>query len=1160
MPFLSAALDSGDYTLLESNHQDKWLIIPNPNTVVFKCRVNQSVFADSLASFVYDSVTVGSESAVLTGFTVLISHTDNINAHYFRGRVRKVPAGNTFYVNRNSSAIEDNDYVFVIKDIALQEKMPGYIAGVLYFDDDIAFRQLLPGIRSIRSVYYARLSGGVADFAIAPDVLWATSGSTAGSYAWSADGGSFQSGGSSSKDVTLRYTSAGVYYPRFSATDSGGRTNWFSPMVIVNDANNSIVARNVFASTIRGDVSAGWSASIECVKGSDLAGILDETQIVIVSEEQYGNTPGSFLSNIRFVGRLREESLTARVSLEAGIKSNVAYEVDGLMAQLGRLVLTSFAMKWVTSPTRVGEIKNMTLWRAMLLIATELTTLSNIAPVSWDNETDDYSIPLLTNEERGAGDSIATSGYAINAILCCASDNTLHIARHMNYLSTTDKAALTTVAQFTKKHWAGTASLNRQLVDQVGRVTMFAGSFNTTSGDVTALRALVPAQVFGRGQGRSTVNSQVLKVNLSLEEMKAETALRAGAEYAAKNQQTILTVTQRGAYAWQQPNVFQRYNWLINADDPVTGLVERSYGASDYWWLRSISISHRNDRALTECQSVYVLDIRSVPAKVVAELAPEEIVVSTPSLPPWSMSPFPMLDSLKFPDWTDIAPEEEQPYTEEEAKDAAAPPKTPTDEPESEKPQSDKPEVKGGSVVLIGNSASVWESRNFSKSASPTWNDITPGSGHTHGVYDPFSGGAYVIANDGVDSYFWRCGNTTSPEWQSATLTDNVFKYIRPVSAAGKLYVYAPAGILATWAQTFNFIESDGAWIEVVAAVPPGSYTEDTGWEAEFSAGTNIVQLAIEREFDATTITGVSITYTADAGSVASDSGRPRQIRLFNDATLVATQSSTIAYGTDVVYAWTGSVTATKVDVTLVPANRLSSSAPFVNGTAVLTSVTITGIGINPFTGGSADSAVTRYSTDRGATFATAVEVGTAVVDGGSSTLRTGDTIFAAANEEIATADAGGAYTGDETTTGTHAACIWGYGKGSNRYLYAPAAAIGGETLFKVDGSALAISPSDGSNKGIAISANCICTAPENDGVIFFLGSFGGVTKLARSTNGGSSWNITTGMSGATYVRAKNANQVYIAADGNVLYSEDGGVTFVAKDAPGGSLLWIEVR
>jgi hypothetical protein len=1160
MGFQTSALDSGDYTTLRSNHSDRWLVIPNPNTVVFKCRVNQSTFGESFASFTYDTVTVGSYTAALVGFTVYVSHTDDIRASFFKGRVRLAPTSNTLYINQTSLAVADNDYVFVVKDTALHEKMPGYIAGTLYFDFDVAFRQLLPIVRGIPYVVYKRLSGGVADFAFTPDVLYATSGASASTYAWSADGGTFQSGTSSSLNVTLRYTSAGVYRPRFTATDNGGRAGWFSPVVIVNDDTNSIVARNILSTRVQGTVNNGWTSSIECRAGSDLVNILDETEIYIISEETYGDAAGSLLSNVRFVGRLRDEQDSIRVSLQSGKQRSASFEVDGLVAQFGRLVLPSLAMKWVTTATRVGEIKNMTLWRAMALIATEFTTLSNIAELYWSDETDDYAVPLLSTEERSAGDSITEWGFAINAMLCCASDHQIQIARHMNYLSTTDKASLTTVAQFTARDWTGQISISRRHVEQVGRVMLFGGSFNTSSGDTTALRAIAPAQIFSRGQGRATVNSQVLKVNLSLVEMTAEVALRAGAEYASKNLQTVLTVNQRGAYAYQQPNVFQRYNWSIAVADTLTGL---SFDGNDFWYLRDITINHVNETGYTDCQTVYVLDIAGIPAQVRAELAPEDIIAPIPSLPPFAMSPFPMLDSLKFADWTDIAPEEEQPFTEEEAKDAVSPPKTPTDEPESAKPPSDDPAVKGGSVVMIGNSANVWESRNFTKSNSPVWNDITPSSGHTHGVYDPFTQGAYVIANDGVNSTFWRCTNTQAPEWQSTTLANNLFKYIRPVASAGRLYVYAPDGVYESpdeWGMDWNFAESEGGWrIRTEAQNASGAYVDDTGWRStEIATSLGNEGLTLIKDFlNPDTVTGditVTAYYTltttfnitralglivnntnADVENIANTSGTWVQTKTLN-ATSDALEFRMVKIG------WPGTAQLT------------------------LTRITASGAGVNPFTGKTggeeSDHALTAYSTNRGAAFVDAVIVGDVLTDGGSSALRTGDVMLASADAIVRVAGAGGEYDDQDggETAGSYPLCIWAYGKGTQAYFYASAAAVGGETLWKVDGGKTPVTPNDGSHDGLPVSANCICTAPENDNVIFALMNFGGTVKLARSTDGGSTWAFTTGMTNANYVRAKNSQQVYIAAGANVLYSEDGGVTFVAKDAPGGSLLWIEVR
>jgi hypothetical protein len=204
----------------------------------------------------------------------------------------------------------------------------------------------------------------------------------------------------------------------------------------------------------------------------------------------------------------------------------------------------------------------------------------------------------------------------------------------------------------------------------------------------------------------------------------------------------------------------------------------------------------------------------------------------------------------------------------------------------------------------------------------------------------------------------------------------------------------------------------------------------------------------------------------------------------------------------------------------------------------------------------------TTFSVNLGATFAAGVVAG--VDPGGVAGFASqpgGSNVYVGVSGKVVQAASGGSYsdTTGGTTTGTYPIAIAPYG--SNFYL-ASAAAISGETLWRVvGGSPTAITPNDGSNDGLVIGPGALCISPTDNQCIFAICNFGGTLKLARSTNGGASWSITTGLaSGASWVRAKNNNQVYIANGNSILYSEDGGATLITKAAPGTSLLGIEVR
>ncbi|PJF39129.1 MAG: hypothetical protein CUN54_09400, partial [Phototrophicales bacterium] len=93
------------------------------NTVVFKAQVNQASFAKSYAQVAYDTVTVGSFSDVEPGMTVFISSVDDIQQAKFALRVRKAATATTLFINETSVGIADDDFIFVVRDFRVWEKL-----------------------------------------------------------------------------------------------------------------------------------------------------------------------------------------------------------------------------------------------------------------------------------------------------------------------------------------------------------------------------------------------------------------------------------------------------------------------------------------------------------------------------------------------------------------------------------------------------------------------------------------------------------------------------------------------------------------------------------------------------------------------------------------------------------------------------------------------------------------------------------------------------------------------------------------------------------------------------------------------------------------------------------------------------------------------------
>lgn len=1169
MSFIQTALSGEDYTAIRGAALARRRVVLNPNTILLAGQVNQSAFATSFAQVTYDSVTAGDYTDALAGYTVLFAHTDDISQAFHVARLRQPATVDTLYIDETSAAITDDDYVWVLKDLRLWDKKPRKVGSTIYFDYDQPFHELPPVIRNLQSVYAINLSAGVAEVALSPQALATASGASISTWAWLPDGGSFEVGDSSSQAVTLRYTAAGVYYPRVTITDSLGTSSWFCPRIVVIAADD--IGGTTFTgfteASVTGELGAGWDATLT-VATDAISGVLGETEVYFIDEVMLNGTESTLNSRVSFIGRIDSESLRLAVRLRRNRlskTSSVTLQLKGYGTQLGEAVLASAALQRSSAPAAYGQIRNLTVWRGIVFILSHLTTLTHLAALDFDDTGDDYSVPLLgTSQQRSAGDMVAETGYALNALFNMARSGPCYVARHAGYLNSSDRAALLRVADFTVADYSGQLALTYRHSPVLGRVMGYGGSYNTVSGKTTALRAIAPAAVWGRGQGRNDLNRQVLKINLSVAEMSAELAQRTGADFATKNPVDTLTAQQRSGYNFIEPNGFQLYTWTLSADETIRG---RAYDTETLWYCTKVTSQYIAADMRIIHNTTYTQVAENVSAQVFAEVAPEALPAAVPHFPPFSTSPLPQLPSLIFPDGEPAA-DDEQPFTEDDYETANGPDETTTDPDDVDKPDDESTKVRQGSVVLTGNAAGMWLCQDFNLTDSPTWAPKAPvASGITHAVFDPHTKGAYLLQNDGTNTTVWHCSNLYKavPDW-TGTVVNGVYTQVRATSSAGKVYIYGSEGAASEVEVDLNYdfalnnggwtpwhgggsgatlgtYSAGNYWTTTDGRSPPaiGSWFRQTGIQIDFGDTRNVVAVEIELDVSFGGFIGGSPSYRGILGM-----DRSNNIALFDPGDY-AGDGTTLSWAGDEDTDFVGFLTWVSIQ----------SSSGALSGYARVTAITITVM---------EDQSPTalRYSMDSGQSFGAAIEVdGDNAINGGFDTRAIGNVAYAASSAALHSSPAGGALVDEETGLASFPLAIWSYGLSTNKYIYGTAGLIGADSVWNYSGSKTAITPDDGTFNGTVASQNSLTMSRTSEQHMWLLGNFGGVIKLAYTTDAGTGWAFNTALSSAAnYVRVKqnNTDQVYIADNSVIRYSEDGGATLVAKTAPAASLLFVEVK
>ncbi len=292
MPFPSALSSGRVAQLRQPVHSSTQFLLLTPNDIVWQTQpLAQVDGATPYAQFSWDGTDDGDRTDVQVGMTVLISTTTDLRTTFFRGRVRIAPTASTFYINETSVNLETTDYVTVINDYDLHERLERRLVdGTRYTDWDIAFKKLPPLISNLQSSY-VDTSGSVASISFAPTVTVQEQGATISTYLWDVADGTITTGTSASKDITVSFPAPSTNehrWVRFTVTDSEGTSQYFVFEVFTIDpsaTSSNVVKLGVNDVSISNTRLDGYNATVRAWLG--VSAVLDKTRCTIVSIDDY---------------------------------------------------------------------------------------------------------------------------------------------------------------------------------------------------------------------------------------------------------------------------------------------------------------------------------------------------------------------------------------------------------------------------------------------------------------------------------------------------------------------------------------------------------------------------------------------------------------------------------------------------------------------------------------------------------------------------------------------------------------------------------------------------------------------------------------------------------------------------------------------------------
>lgn len=1126
----------------------------NPNAVVATARINQTVFGNSTAQLTFDN---GSGTGdVLVGQTVLISRSNDPRLAYFRGRVRKAISGATLFINENSVSFADNDYIFILNDVALHTKLPRSDGGTFYMDYDITFRQMIPLISGLQSAYVITLDDTPeADLALTPSAIATTNGASISSWLWSAPDATFTVGNSTTQNVTLQWDTAGVYWVRLTVTDSGGRTNFmtFPVFVCSPDYSDSFIETAVENLSITANES-GYQCSLSAFDGVEA--VLDQTLAVVFSIETIGSQTTPIVSNVNFIGRLRNTTASTSADAQYVNIQDTTISIEDIGAQMARTPLLSYTFTDKPSPSVWGDIASLTIWRTLAFIMSEMSTLSNVCSILFDSTSTDFRIYDVNQVDNVLLDGLDNIADSINSRCTFSATGNIYLYRSARFLSTAQRNALTTVLNIQLQDMQS-FSIESDPAKLIGRQITYGGSYNTSSQDTDIFQSVAPAVAPAEGVGQNETTNQVLTANQSLSASEIEIGTRVANDFEQRNPITKIDAVLHDSFHFIVPNNFQWYTFTIGTTDNNRGL---EYTSITRWLCEEMTARYDNNIGSWDVNAKFAIETAGGNYQTVANIAPNQ--------EGFYFDPYPIDDAYPFfPDENPFYPEENPPEDE-----------TPAIEPKDKQPidnpviPPNAPEIAKGGVVATWNSAGVWLTENFLTSDNPTWRLVYSGTGITQFKFAPLGNSGYVISNDGTDTVFARTTNifAGSVVWNSIFL-EGVYRQLRTTDTAGEVFVQSAIG--DAWEETFDFTLDEYA--DEFDIFPPSVnivtpvYTAGVGYNGgihqpnTFRYNSVRIQTAT---FADTFITGFDIFYEITVNTVGALTDTSLQFKSGLNGSFSAVTTVPLG-GSPISSSYTAVVNLTR-DYYFWQINGARVASPTnPNANAIISKVVFRGTGANPFGGASAYN--TRRSTDNGATFASAVSIGTSPAsDAGFDTQRIGALVFAGADGKVRQATDGGTYsdTTNGATTGSYPRLIRSYGQAGTNLIIGSASSVSGETLWRVSGGSTAITPNDGVNDGLVVSANCLDMWITSNTNIVGIFNFGGVFKLGYSSDAGNSWTfVTSGITAdSIYLRVKQDDtqrkQVYTIQASQTVYSSDGGATLQLKSSPSASLLGIEVK
>jgi len=428
------------------------------------------------------------------------------------------------------------------------------------------------------------------------------------------------------------------------ASDYSPNTSSAPPILPVGD-NSGRVA------DIRRDGS-GHTASItfnDATTSTPLLGQLRGSLYVVFSDvfidETYDHT------TIDFVGWDTAERNETNASERFGVESRTTLELENIGPVLSAVPAVPVALEESVDSGTNGEtgadrIPGLTPARAMwhTLLHTPAQMLFSF---SFPSDDEDYvgSGDFLSQQEDSVYEALQYQANGFNGILQFPVDGGICVDFDLRLANSTTRASAPFIVTLQSGDIQGRDIRPKSQNVAFNFATVYAGAYNTTTGEYTVYRAFSSLVRSMRGVQTIEKVNLVLPSDSTASEAQATVKQVAGDLLALNRSHDTVAVRLLAAYGDLVPDVASRVLLSVNALDNASGV---SFTGSDYFQITSVTVSSNSNEAT-----------REVSVELRRETDGEDGVIGPPVIdgvdvvPPYVLPPFtgPEID---VEDWGDI--------------------------------------------------------------------------------------------------------------------------------------------------------------------------------------------------------------------------------------------------------------------------------------------------------------------------------------------------------------------------------------------------------------------------------------------------------------------------------------------------------------------------